>query len=66
MTSTQSIVNKETTIRFSVSRMMAKISHLIVLVMSFLQERYNQQPIVPDWAKQLINSDGYAYPQYNP
>ena len=33
---------------------------------SFLQQQYNLQPIVFDWAEQSINSDVYAYPQRNP
>ena len=39
---------------------------LIELVTSFLQQPYNLQPIVSDWAEQSISSDVYAYPKRNP
>ena len=45
---------------------MVKFLRLIVSVTSFLQQQYNLQPIVSDWAEQSINSDVYAYPQRNP
>ena len=54
-TSTQSISSKETTIRFSDYTMTLKTLHRIVLAMSFLQQRYNLQSIVSDWAKQSTN-----------
>ena len=52
-TSTRSIVNKESTTGFSGCIMMVKILHYIVLVMSFLQQQYNLQPIVSDWGRTM-------------
>ena len=55
----------ETTKRFSDYIMMVRILRRTVLVMSFLQQRYNLQPIVSDRAEQSIDSDVYAYPQHD-
>ena len=52
--------------KFSNCTMMVKNSHSTLSVTSFLQQRYNPQPIFSDWAEQSINSDAYAYPQRNP